>query len=368
MQQSIPNHYETLGVSETASAEEIKKAFRKKAFEFHPDKNQDDPTTEAKFKAVTEANDVLSDPSKRSAYDNRRSGGQVEFDEDGIEFNVEDLFGSLFGRARAAGFSFFNRQPRQQPAVEAFPVQINVHLQLHEVFQQQSKEIKFDYLSTCKDCKGIGYTQTKTSTHKLSCEDCGGSGNIHQVNPYKRDSGPTTATCKTCEGKGHKLVDPCQHCKMNKVVKNSTTEKFDVPVGVQDGMGTVINGYPLPDGSRRTLQLIIHVSEHNEFHRQGNDLVLVKEFSFADAVLGCEYELNHVDQSKIKIKIPSGVQHGTQIRVEGKGTPLIHQQDNRGDLFLVAVIKVPTNLTEKQKEYIEKYNDIFGNQNDKNAN
>lgn len=359
-EQQTESYYEILGVAETATQDEIKKAYRKKSFEFHPDRNNNDPVSEKKFKAINEANQTLSDPDKRSQYDRKRSGGgQVEFDEEGIQFNVEDLFG-LFGKFRGSGFPFFGRQRNhREPPVEALPIQLHVNLSLSEVFKPQQKEVEFQYLSTCKDCKGVGYSQSASSTHKLNCEDCGGSGNIHQVNPYKRDSGPVSKPCKTCEGKGHKLVDPCSVCKMNKIVSGKTSEKFDIPVGVQDGMGTVINGYPLPDGSKRNIQLLIHVSEHEEYHRQGNDLILVKELSFGDAVLGCEYELDHIDGTKLKITIPAGIQHGTQLRVQGKGTPFIHQEMNRGDLYVIGSIKIPTQLTEEQKQYIEKYNSMF---------
>lgn len=353
--------YDTLGVQKGADGEEIKKAYRKKAMQYHPDRNPGDKEAEERFKEVNEAYEILSDDQKRAAYDqyghagvdpNRGAGGgQYTYSTGG--FDVEDLFSSIFGgggRRSSAGQSR-NNGPRRGGDLEA-----NLTISFEEAAFGTEKEFSINHMETCNTCHGNG---AKPGTQPETCPQCHGTGSIpSQMDFFGLGMGQT---CPTCHGEGRIVRDPCPDCRGKGVKRERRSIKVKVPAGVNTGNTITLRGQGdagLRGGQTGDLRIRIHVKPHNLFVREGFDIKMDMTISYTQAVLGGEIAVPTLEGTYVQ-KIPEGTQPGDVIRIQGKGIPRLNGKGN-GDLKVHILVDVPRKLNNKQKEMLKDYEDSFG--------
>ena len=350
---SSKDFYETLGVARSASDEEIKKAYRKLAMKYHPDRNPGNAEAEEKFKEVQKAYDILSDKQKRSAYDqyghagvdpNMGAGGFGGFGGFGGAqgFDFGDIFSQMFGGG-AGG-----RQPNYQGA----DLQYAVEITLEEAAAGIKKRITIPTHQECGVCHGSG---AKPGTSATTCATCHGSGTIH----VRQAIFQMQQTCPTCHGSGKQIKDPCVSCRGEGRVKTTKTVEVNIPAGIDDGQRIRLSGegepgmHGAPSGD---LYVVVHVKEHKTFERNGLDLHCEMPISFAIAALGGEVEVPTLD-GKVKLSIPKETQTGRRMRVKGKGIKSL-RSSAVGDLYCHVVVETPVNLTDRQKELLEEFEKI----------
>ena len=350
---SSKDFYETLGVARSASDEEIKKAYRKLAMKYHPDRNPGNAEAEEKFKEVQKAYDILSDKQKRSAYDqyghagvdpNMGAGGFGGFGGFGGAqgFDFGDIFSQMFGGA-AGG-----RQPNYQGA----DLQYAVEITLEEAAKGIKKRITIPTHQECGVCHGSG---AKPGTSATTCATCHGSGTIH----VRQAIFQMQQTCPTCHGSGKQIKDPCASCRGEGRVKTTKTVEVNIPAGIDDGQRIRLSGegepgmHGAPSGD---LYVVVHVKEHKTFERNGLDLHCEMPISFAIAALGGEVEVPTLN-GKVKLSIPKETQTGRRMRVKGKGIKSL-RSSAVGDLYCHVVVETPVNLTDRQKELLEEFEKI----------
>ena len=354
------DYYSVLGVEKGASQDEIKRAYRKKALEFHPDRNPDDPTAEEKFKEAAEAYDVLSDEGKRSRYDQfghaafQQGGG---FPGGGRFTNIEDIFeafGDVFG---GGGGGFFGdlfrggRRSRGGPR-GGRDLRIVLSLTLEEADKGVSKEVSIKRAEHCGTCGGNG---AKPGTAPVQCSMCGGAG---QVTTSQGFFAMRTA-CPTCRGAGKTIESPCTECRGQGRISKKSDIKLDVPAGVEDGMSLRISGegdVGEPGGPRGDLYVIIREKEHRVFQRSGPDLMCELPFSFTQLALGDSVEIPTL-HGKVEMRIPPGTQSGKVFRLRGQGMVGIEGR-GRGDQLVRVFIETPTKLTDRQKDLLREFEGI----------
>jgi len=358
------DYYETLGVEKNASAEELKKAYRKKAMEFHPDRNPGNKEAEEKFKEAAEAYDVLSSPEKRARYDqfgHAGMGGASGGGSYGVDFDVQTIFerfGDLFG-GFGGGFSGFSsgfgggrRQQRQQVR-KGTNLRITVKLTMEEVAVNTEKKLKIKKQVTCPQCNGQG-TQNKADI--VTCPKCNGSG--HVVHQQRSMFGimQQAVVCDQCNGEGTIIKNPCQNCRGTGIITGEEVVTIAIPAGVQDGMQLTMRdkGNAAPRGGING-DLIVAVEEipHDVFEREGNNLYLNYYISFPQAALGGSVEIPTLD-GKARVKLAAGTQGGQVLRLQGKGLPELHS-NRKGDLIVNVNVWTPKNLSKEEKEAIEKF-------------
>ncbi|MDR2603470.1 MAG: molecular chaperone DnaJ [Puniceicoccales bacterium] len=351
------DYYDILGVSKNASEEDIKKAYRRMAVKYHPDKNPGDKVAEEKFKEVAEAYEVLRDSDKRAAYDRYGhsafeqggaqsggwgSGGHDPFDifRDVFGGNgFDDLFG--FGRHRSSSES------RRQAGSD---LRYNLKITLEEAFHGTEKTIKYSKHITCTKCNGSG---AAPGSKKVTCKTCGGTG----VLSMRQGFFSMQQTCPDCHGAGTKIETPCHNCRGSGRVIESCTTKVKIPAGIFDGanlrmknMGEAgANGGPNGD-----LYVAIYITENKRFERHERDLYCAKKISFTTAVLGGEIEVETID-GQANLKIPAGTQAETMFRIKGQGMPDLNHPGNRGNQYVKITIDVPTKLSREQKEKLQEF-------------
>lgn len=333
------DYYEVLGVERDASTEDIKKAYRKLALKYHPDKNQGDGDAEEKFKEINEAYSVLCDEEKRAAYDRFGHEGAGAFASGG-GFGFSDIFSDFFGDI----FSQPNKKTKRKKGED---LRYGVRIKFEESLFGVSKSIKYNRYETCSSCDGTG---AKKGTKRTTCPVCKGTGEIRQQQGFFSIS----RTCYKCNGEGEIIENPCPVCKgEGRVIKERKID-IKIPAGIDDGNRLKVSGegssgiYGGPNGD---LYVDITVEPHNLFKRQGNDIFVSIPISFSQAALGCEIEVPTVD-GKSFIKILPGTQSGTQFTLKGKGAPKINGS-SRGNEYINIVIETPTRLTPKQKRLFE---------------
>jgi len=356
--------YDILGVAKNASAEEIKKAYRKLAIKHHPDKNPDDKAAEEKFKEAAEAYEVLSNPEKKQRYDQfghagvgAAGGGGGGYGGGGM--NMEDIFsqfGDIFGSGGGSPFdSFFGGQQSRSSGrrvTKGSNLRIKVKLTLEEIANGTEKKIKVNKQITCKTCDGSG---AKDRSSVSTCNTCGGSGAVRRVTNTILGQMQTTATCPTCHGSGQQITAKCNACHGEGSVRGEETININIPAGVSDGMQLSMagKGNAAPNGGvPGDLIILIEELPHETLKREGNNIVYDLHVSIIDAALGFSAEVPTID-GKAKIKIDPGTQSGKLLRLKGKGIPEINSY-HRGDEIIHVNIWTPKVLNSEERAMLEK--------------
>lgn len=344
------DYYEILGVSRTATADEIKSAFRKLARQYHPDVSKE-ADAEEKFKEINEAYSVLSDPEKRARYD--RFGRAGLGDMGGApDFSVhfEDIFEELFG--------FGGGRSRRNAPRRGRDLQMAVQLTFEEAVFGVEKDITFERDETCSTCRGSG---AEPGTNVSTCSTCGGRGEVRQVRQTFIVQMVETVTCPKCQGRGQVIEKLCHACGGRGLERKHVTKRVSIPAGVDSGMQIRLPGEGQPGtngGPNGNLFLAVDVLPHEFFQRKGEDILLYLDINIAQAVLGAEIEVPTVD-GKEKLEIPAGTQPGRVFTLRGKGVPRL-RQSGRGDQQIIVNVEIPTKLTPEQRELFEKLAQTLG--------
>ena len=349
------DYYEVLGVEKGADEQSIKKAYRKKALKFHPDRNPDDKDAEEKFKEAAEAYEILSDPDKRARYD--RFGHAGVSGNGGFQggMTMDDIFsqfGDIFGDSPFE--SFFGRSTRRQQGQgqRGSNLRIKVALTLEEIANGVTKKIKVKKRITCKTCDGSG---AKDSSSVKTCQTCGGSGYVRQVRSTFLGQMQTTAVCPTCSGSGKTITASCPTCKGDGREMGEELIEIDIPAGVEHGMQLSMRGKGnagLKGGPPGDLLISIEEKAHPHLNRDGQNLIYDLYINFADAALGTQVQVPTIG-GNVKIKVPAGTQSGKIFRLKGKGLPAL-QSYGSGDQLIHVNIWTPKKLTDEEKVLMQK--------------
>jgi molecular chaperone DnaJ len=351
------DYYEVLGVARGSSADELKKAYRTKAKELHPDRNQDDPKAEAAFKEVNEAYDVLKDADKKAAYDRfghaafeggggqrgaYRGGGQGDF---GSAFSdvFEDLFGDFMGRGGQGGG---NRSRVQRGS----DLRYNLRVSLEESFKGVQKTISVPSAQTCDVCKGSG---AEGGAEPVNCPTCAGMGKVRASQGFFT----VERTCPTCNGAGQVVKNPCKACHGAGRVEKERSLSVNIPAGVETGTRIRLAGEGeagLRGGPSGDLYIFIEVKDHPIFQRDGVHLFCRVPVTMPTAALGGEIEVPTIDGGMSRVRVPAGSQTGKQMRLRAKGMPAL-RGGGQGDMVIELAVETPVNLTARQKELLEEF-------------
>lgn len=357
------DYYEVLGVSKSATPEEIKKAYRQMAIKYHPDKNPGNKEAEEKFKEAAEAYDVLSNPEKKQKYDQFGHAGMSGAAGGGFSsggFSMEDIFsqfGDIFGGHFGGGFSSFggfggNGGRGGRNVQRGSDIRIRVKLTLSEIVHGVEKKIKINKMILCPECGGKGAV---SSADIKTCETCHGSGVVTKVMQTMFGQMQTQGVCPTCKGEGTIITHPCPKCGGSGLVKGSEEISFKIPAGVAQGMQLTVQGKgnaAKNGGINGDLLVVIEEEPDKELQRDGNDLVYSLFISIPDAILGTSAEIPSVD-GKLRIKVEPGTQSGKILRIRGKGIPDINGY-GKGDLLVYVQVWIPKNLKGDEKAMVEK--------------
>ncbi len=354
--------YEILGVTKTASADEIKKAYRKKAIEFHPDKNPDNKQAEEKFKEAAEAYEVLSDAQKRQRYDqygHAGVGGASGGGYGGGGMSMDDIFshfGDVFG-GHFGGFSGFggfggNQRGGGQRVRKGSDLRVKVKLNLAEIATGVEKKIKVKKQVVCSHCTGSGAAQGSES---VTCTNCHGSGRVTRLQQTILGQIQTASECPTCNGDGKIIKDKCTHCAGEGIVREDEIININIPAGVMEGMQLSMSGKgnaARRGGVNGDLLVLIEEEAHPELIRDENDLIYNLLLTVPTAILGGSIEVPTVD-GKVKVTIAPGTQPGKVLRLRGKGLPSVNRYGT-GDLLVNIGVYIPEHLNKDEKAIVEK--------------
>ena len=361
------DYYEVLGLQKSASEDEIKKAFRKAAKENHPDLHPGDKEAEARFKEINEAYEVLSDPDKKSRYDqfgfagvdpNFGAGAGGAYSGGFGDFDLGDIFGNIFG----GGFGGSART-RNSP-MKGESIRQNVSISFEEAAFGCDKKITFNRVETCPDCGGSGCAP---GSSPQTCPDCRGTGTVVTQRQTMFGVMQTQTDCPKCGGRGKIINDPCKKCRGLGNVRRQKSIDFSIPAGIDDGQTVSKRGEGhagLNGGPNGDLLVSVSVRPHEYFTREGTSVLLTYPISVTQAILGAEVEVPTLD-GKVKYTIPEGTQSGTVFRLRGKGIPYLRSQDRRGDQFVTVSVEIPKGLTKEQRELVEK---LASSMNEKTPN
>ena len=370
------DYYEVLEVSRSASVDEIKKAYRKLAIKYHPDRNPGDAEAEAKFKEAAEAYDVLHDPQKRQQYD------QFGFDAPGGGFgggnpfggaggfsmdDIFSMFGDVFG-GHGGGFGGFGSGGQQAPKYRGSDLRLKVRLSLQEVATGVTKKFKVRKDVTCEHCHGTG---AEGGSGTETCPNCHGSGVEIRTQQSMFGMIQTQTACHVCGGEGTIIKSKCTHCQGEGVVKGEEVVEINIPAGVAEGMVVNVPGKGNAgkhNGVTGNIQVYIEEEPNETFVRDGQNVIYNLLLDFPTAVLGGQVEIPTIDGSNVKIKIEPGTQPGKTLRLRGKGLPAVQGYGTGiGDLVVHISIYVPKELTKSEKKAIEELRDSENFRGDKNT-
>ena len=357
--------YEVLGVSRGASADELKKAYRKKAKELHPDRNSDNPNAESQFKEVNEAYEILKDAEKKAAYDRF---GHAAFEggmgggprgpqrgHPGGDFNsafsdvFADLFGDFMGGRGGGGGG-------RQRASRGLDLRYNMRITLEEAFTGAQKSIRVPTLAACEECSGTG---AEGGAEPVTCPTCSGMGKVRAQQGFFT----VERTCPTCGGLGQIVKNPCGSCKGAGRVEKERSLSVNIPAGVETGTRIRLSGEGeagLRGGPAGDLYIFIDVREHAIFQRDGLDLHCRVPVSFTNAALGGEVEVPTIDGGRSRVKVPAGAQSGKLLRLRGKGMPAL-RGSGAGDMMVELSVETPVNLSSRQKELLREFESLGEN-------
>ena len=358
------DYYEVLGVDKNASADDIKKAYRKLAIKYHPDKNPGDKAAEERFKEAAEAYSVLSDADKKARYD---QFGHAGVEGAGPDFsggfgNLNDILNDLFGGAFGGGFGGFSGfgggfgggrgGQRQQRVYRGRDIRVRVKLTLEEIARGVEKDITIEKSVPCTECGGKG---AKNSSDIKTCPACNGTGQVQRVVNSFLGQTVTYSTCQQCGGEGKIITNPCRSCGGTGLVRKRETIKVKIPAGVEAGMQLTIQGEghaAKNNGINGDLLVVIEEQEHPNLKREGNNLYFTKIISLPDAILGAEVEVPCLD-GPYKIKVDAGTQSGTVIRLRNKGLPTVNGYGGTGDMYVKIAVWIPKKLEKDEKALVE---------------
>ncbi len=348
------DYYEVLGVERQTDPDEIKRAYKKLALKYHPDRNKDDPTAEAKFKEATEAYSVLSDEQKRAQYDrfgHAGATGGFDFDNAGmgdIFSHFQDMFSDFFGGFGGGGGGFGgSRGPSRGQ-----DTRVKTTLSLRETMEGVKKEVQIRGAAPCETCDGTG---AKKGTAPKACGTCGGSGQATTQRGFIMFS----TTCPSCGGRGKVIGDPCDSCHGERYVEKRKKVLVSFPAGIDGGQRLRVPGQGMPGPAGTPpgdLYVDVEMEENADFERDGFDIGTRKKITFADAALGGECEITLPDESQVKVDYAAGTQPGTVITVKKKGLPHLDRK-SRGDLHVLLEVTVPKKLSRKAKNLIRELAD-----------
>lgn len=349
------DYYEILEVTKSAGETEIKKAYRKMAIKYHPDKNPGNSEAEENFKEAAEAYEILSDPQKRQRYDqfghagvSGAGGGGYGMSMDDIFSNFGDIFGSAFG-----GFgSGFGSSTRRRRVNRGSNLRVKVKLTLEEIAEGVEKKIKVTKYINCDECSGTG---AKGGSSYSNCHTCHGSGQVTRVTNTFLGQMQTTSTCPTCGGEGQTIQSKCMSCGGDGIVRGEEVITINIPAGVADGMQLSVSGKGnagARSGINGDLIVLVGEIEHESLIRDGNNLIFDTYISFADAALGSNIDVPTLG-GKARIKIEAGTQSGKVLRLKGKGIPHLESY-GRGDLLVNINVWTPQSLSKEEKAIMEK--------------
>lgn len=359
------DYYEVLGVSKTATDDELKKAYRKLAKKYHPDANLDNKAqAEAKFKEVNEAYETLSDPQKRRMYDQFGADGPQGFGGAGGPFggqggyysyntsdfgdfgDLGDIFSSFFG----GGFGGKTSRKQNGPRKGA---DLNLHMEIsfEEAYLGVDKEITINRNEQCNICHGTG---AKPGTSVTKCTVCNGTGQVRQVQNTILGQMQTTRTCTSCHGTGEVIKEPCEHCRGKGTVRKQPKIRIKIPAGIDDGQTVVLRGEGEPGekgGVKGDLYITVGIKKHNIYTRKGNTVLCNIPITITQATLGAEIEIPMVNGEKERYKIPDGTQTGTKFTIRNKGFKSINST-SQGDFIFTVVVQTPKKLSKEQRELL----------------
>ena len=351
------DYYEVLGVIKSASAEEIKKAYRKLALKYHPDRNKGDKAAEAKFKEAGEAYHVLSDKERRTNFDQfghaafegaRGRGGFSNFD-------FSNIFSDIFGSDPFDDFfeDFSGTRGRRQRRSSDFrgeDLRYDLSISLEDAYHGKKQEINFSSSERCERCDGYG---AEPGSKPVSCSMCGGQGRVRSSQGFFT----IQQTCSGCNGSGEQISSPCKTCRGMGKKQSRKKISTNIPKGVDDGTRIRLSGKGeagIKGGGNGDLYIFVSIEAHSIFKRSEENLFFEFPISLADAALGTTVEVPTIDGGKAKVKIPAGTQNGKQFRLKGKGMPMMRNK-NYGDLYIQAITEVPVSLTKEQKNLLEEF-------------
>ena len=358
---SKTDYYETLGVNKGASADEIKKSFRKLAMQYHPDRNPNNKEAEAKFKEINEAYEILKDDQKRAAYDRfghqAFSGGAGGGNPFGAGFGFDfssgsggfaDIFSEVFSEFMGGG-----RSRRQSYAQRGQDIRYNMSISLEEAFSGIDKEITLPSSETCEKCNGHG---TKDGKEAPICNHCGGTGKVRMQQGFF----VVEQNCPHCKGSGRLVKDACPECKGKGFINKQKTIKVKIPAGIEDETRVRIVGAGeagIRGGENGDLYVFVSIKQHKLYERDGANLYTRIPISMCCAALGGKVEIPSIDGSKIELKIDAGAQSDQVVKVKGQGMTFV-RSEKRGDLFVKLRVETPVNLSARQKELLEEFRSI----------
>jgi molecular chaperone DnaJ len=357
---SKKDYYDILGVTKKSTPEEIKKAYRSLAMKYHPDRNQGDKAAEGKFKEASEAYQVLSDPKKKSSYDQfghsafegGGGGGPGGFDFGGFESGAfSDIFDDFFGDFMGSGRG--GRSSKKSRSNRGSDLKINLEITLEEAYLGKKQTINLSSNEKCEKCSGSG---AEPGSKPKKCSTCDGHGKVRTQQGFFT----LQQTCPDCGGDGEMLSNPCKDCKGSGATKTKKNLSIQIPKGVDDGTQIRLSGKGdagYRGGSNGDLYVFITVEKHKIFQRSEENLYYKLPISMADAALGAEIDVPTIDGGKSKVKIPSGTQSGKQFRLKSKGMPII-RSDDYGDLYLETNVIIPESLSKEQKDLLEKFKSL----------
>ncbi|MEO9458360.1 MAG: molecular chaperone DnaJ [Lentilitoribacter sp.] len=354
--------YELLGVSKGADEKELKSAFRKLAMKYHPDKNPDNAEAEQKFKEINEAYEMLKDPQKRAAYDQYGHaafeqggpGGGAGFGGGGAG-GFHDIFEDIFGDMMGGG----QRQRRSSGGRErGADLRYNMEISLEEAFEGKTAQIRVPTSVSCDTCSGSG---AKPGSSPTTCSTCGGIGRVRAAQGFFS----VERTCPTCHGNGQMISDPCTKCSGQGRVSEEKSLSVNIPAGIEDGTRIRVAGEGEAGqrgGPTGDLYIFLSVRPHEFFQREGADLYCMVPISMTKAALGGKFEVTTLDGSKSRVTVPEGTQSGKELRMRGKGMPVM-RSSQKGDLYIRIAVETPQHLSRRQKELLEEFQEISSNEN-----
>lgn len=357
------DYYEVLGVPKTASADEIKKAYRKLAKEYHPDRNPGDKTAEDKFKEAGEAYEVLGNEEKRAkydqfghaAFDGAAGAGGAGYGAGGFDFGgFGDIFSDIFGGGFGGGFGGQRRNPTAPQ--RGNDIEQSIELTFEQACFGTEMEVNINHTETCEHCHGS--CAEPGSGERVKCSACGGTGQVRRVQKTPFGSFANVTTCSACGGSGTVIKNPCKVCGGKGSVHKARKKKIRVPAGINHGQQISVRGEGdagRNGGPSGDLLLTVYVKKHKIFERQGYDIYCDFPITFVEAALGAEVEVPTID-GKVKYNISEGTQSGTKFRLRGKGVPKINSSQ-RGDQYVTVVVEIPKNLNDKQKDLLKQFAD-----------